>query len=132
MSYVVLICETNNTDKNIPADIVKSIKYPIQLIKCKFYNCKVIVSGILPRDFGAGIRRYKIRSVNLQIKHAVGEMNNNINVTYINPDHTWPTSGDTLSLHIQYKNNLHLIEQGNEKLAKAISTSLNIGGLKQH
>ena len=93
MSYVVLICGTNNTDKNIPADIVKGIKYAIQLIKWKFYICKVIVSAILPRDFGAGIRRYKIRSVNLQIKHAVGEMNSNINVTYLNPDHAWPTSG---------------------------------------
>ena len=42
------------------------------------------------------------------------------------------SSGDTLSIHLHYKNNLHLIEQENEKLAKAISTSLNIGGLKQH
>ena len=65
--YFVLICGTN-IDKNVPADIVKSIKYCIQLIKCKFYNCKVIVLGILPRDFSPGMRRNKSRLVNIQIK----------------------------------------------------------------
>ena len=59
--YVVLICGTNNIDKNIPADIVKGIKYASQLMKYKFYNCKVIVSGILPRDYSPGTRRNKIR-----------------------------------------------------------------------
>ena len=86
--YVVLICGTNNIDKNLPADIVKGIKYAIQLVKYKFYNCKVMVSGILPRDFSSGIRRNKIRLVNIQIKHTVAEMNNN-NITYIDPDQTW-------------------------------------------
>ena len=37
--YVVLICGTNNIDKNVPANIFKGIKHAIQLIKCKFYNC---------------------------------------------------------------------------------------------
>ena len=69
--YVVLICGTNNIGKNVPADIVKGIKYAIQMIKYKFYNCIVIVLGILPWDFSPGIRRNKIRLVNLQIKYAV-------------------------------------------------------------
>ena len=45
--YVVVICGTNNIDKNMPADIVKDIKYVIHPAKFKFYNCKVIVLGIL-------------------------------------------------------------------------------------
>ena len=45
--YVVLIYGTNNINKNVPADIFKGIKYAIQLVKCKFYSCKVIVLGIL-------------------------------------------------------------------------------------
>ena len=85
--YVVLICGTTNIDKNVLAEIVKGIKYAIQLIRCKFYNCKIIVSGILPRDYSPGIRRNKIRLVNIQIKYAVGKMNKN-DVTYIDPDHT--------------------------------------------
>ena len=125
--YVVFICETNNIDKNLPADIVKGIKYAIQLVKCKFYNCKVIVSGILPRDFSPGIRRNKIRLVNIQIKHTVGEMNNN-NITYIDADHTWTTSAGTgtLNMNLYYKDNLHLIEKRNEKLEKAITTAFNV------
>ena len=90
--YVALICETTNIDKNVLAEIVKGIKYAIQLIRCKFYNCKIIVSRILLRDYSPGIRRNKIRLVNIQIKYAVGKMNKN-NVIYIDPDHTWSTSG---------------------------------------
>ena len=114
----------------LPADIVKGIEYAIQLVKYKFYNCKVIVSGILPRDFSSGIRRNKIRLVNIQIKHTVAEMNNN-NITYIDPDETWTTSAGTLITNLYYKDNLHLIEKGNEKLAKAITIAFNVGGLKQ-
>ena len=33
--YDVLICGTNNIDNDVPEDILKDIKYAIQLIKCK-------------------------------------------------------------------------------------------------
>ena len=47
-------------------------------------------------------------------------MNNNNDVTYIDANHTWITSGGTLNKNLYYKDNLHLIEKRNEKLAKAI------------
>ena len=56
-------------------------------------------------------------------------MNNN-NITYIDPDHTWTTSAGTLNMNLYYKDNLHLIEKGNEKLAKAIITAFNVRDLK--
>ena len=56
-------------------------------------------------------------------------MNNN--VTYIDPDHTSTTSGGTLNTNLYYKDNLHLIEKGNEKLTEAITTAFNVGGVKQ-
>ena len=56
-------------------------------------------------------------------------MNNN--VTYIDPDHTWATSAGALNTNLYYKDNLHFTEKGNEKLAKAIRTALNVGSLKQ-
>ena len=58
-------------------------------------------------------------------------MNNNNNVTYIGPDHTWTASGGALNTNLYYKDNSHLIKKGNEKLAKAITTALNVGSLKQ-
>ena len=97
--YVVLICGTNNIDENVPAYIVKGIKYAIQLLKCKFYNCKVIVSGILPREYSPGIRRNKIRLVDIRIKYAVGKMSKN-DVTYMDPDHTWTTSGGKINTNL--------------------------------
>ena len=49
--YVVLNCGINNIEKKVPPDIVKGIKYAIQLVKGKFYNCKVINSEILPQNY---------------------------------------------------------------------------------
>ena len=127
--YVVLICGTNNIDKNVPADILKGIKDAIQLVKCNFYNCKVIVLEILPGDYSPGIRRNKVRLVNIQIKYAV--KTNNSDITYIDPDNTWTTSGSKLNTNHYYKDNLHLVEKGNGKLAKAVTTVFNMRALKQ-
>ena len=125
----MLICGTKNINKNVPTDVVKGIKCTIQLVKCKFYNCRVIVSGILPRDFSPGILKNKTRLVNIQQKNTAGEMNN---ITYLDPDHTCRTSQvSTLNMNLYYKNNLHLIEKENEKLAKAITTTFNLGALTQ-
>ena len=41
------------------------------------------------------------------------------------------TSAGTLIRNFYYKDNLHLIEKRNEKLAKAITIAFNMGGLKQ-
>ena len=54
-------------------------------------------------------------------------MNNN-DVTYIDPDHIWTTSGGMLITNLYYKDKLYLVEKGNEKLAKAMTTAFNVGG----
>ena len=72
--YVVLICGTNNIDKNVPAGIVKGIKCAIQLVKYKFYNCNVIVSGILPREYSPGTRRNKIRFLFIKFNIFLGSI----------------------------------------------------------
>ena len=54
------------------------------------------------------------------------------NITYLDPDHTCRTSQvSTLNMNLYYKDNLHLIEKENEKLAKAITTTFNLGALTQ-
>ena len=83
LRYVVLICGTNNIDKNAPEDIVKGIKYAIRLVKSKFYSSKIIVSGILSRELSPRIWRDKIRSANF---NAAAEMSNN--AVYIESDQT--------------------------------------------
>ena len=112
MGYVVLICATNKINKNVPENIVRGI--------LNFTTQGVIVPRILPWNFCLGIRGDNIKSVNFQIKVVKEELNNNF--TYIDTDHTWATSGGALNMNLYYKYNLHLIEKGNEKLAKAITT----------
>ena len=111
MGYVVLICAANKINKNVPENIVRGILN---------FTTQVIVPRILPRDFCLGIRGGNIKSVNFQIKVVKEELNNNF--TYIDTDHTWATSGGALNMNLYYKYNLYLIEKGNEKLAKAITT----------
>ena len=82
--------------------------------------------GILHRNYSPGIPRNKIRLINIQIKYPVGKKSKN-DVTYIDPDHTWTTLGGTLNRNLYYRDNLHLVEKGNEKLAKAITTPFNVG-----
>ena len=81
--------------------------------------------GILPR-------RNKIRSIKLQIKDIVAEINDKNNVTYTDPKHTWATSGGALNTNLYHKGNLHLTEKINEKLAKAITTALNVGSCNRN
>ena len=54
-----LICETNSINNNVPEDIVKGIKYVIQLIKRNFYN------SLLGNPYSEhrGIQKDKIRLV---------------------------------------------------------------------
>ena len=111
MGYVVLICAANKINKNVPENIVRGILN---------FTTQVIVPRILPRDFCLGIRGDNIKSVNFPIKVVKEELNNNF--TYIDTDHTWATSGGALNMNLYYKYNLYLIEKGNEKLAKAITT----------
>ena len=83
LRYVVLICGTNNIDKNLPEGIVKGNKYAIRLVKSKFYSSKIIVLRILSRELSPRIWRDKIRSGNF---NAVAEMSNN--AAYIDSDQT--------------------------------------------
>ena len=55
---------------------------------------------------------------------------NEKNVSYIDPGHKWTTAGGILNMNLYYKDKLHLVEKGNEKLAKAITTAFNVGALK--
>ena len=112
MGYVALICATNKINKNVPENIVRGI--------LNFTTQEVIVPRVLAWDFCLGIRGDNIKSVNFQIKVVKEELNNNF--TYIDTDHTWETSGGALNMNLYYKYNLYLIEKGNEKLAKAITT----------
>ena len=57
-------------------------------------------------------------------------MNKN-DVTYIDPDHIWTTSGGILITNLYYKDKSYLVEKGNEKLAKAITTAFNVGAFKK-
>ena len=81
------------------------------------------ISGILPGDFVNTIRRNKIKEVNELLKRECCSKLTS-RVFYMEPDPDWVTNGNLLNMKYFYRDHLHLIEEGYEKLSKTISISL--------
>ena len=83
---------------------------------------RVIISGILPRDFVNTIRRNKIKEVNELPKTECSKLASR--VSYMEPGPDWVTNENLLNMKYFYRDHLHLIKEGYEKLSKTISISL--------
>ena len=83
---------------------------------------RVIISGILPRDFVNTIRRNKIKKVNELLKTECSMLISR--VFDMEPDPDWVTNENLLNMKYFYRDHLDLIEERYEKLSKTISISL--------
>ena len=83
---------------------------------------RVIISGILPRDVVNTIRRNKIKEVNGLLKTECSKLTSG--VFYMEPDPDWVTNENLLNMKYFYRDHLHLIEEGYEKLSKTMSILL--------
>ena len=80
----------------------------------------VSVCGLIPRDESCSVNRGLIDEVNEILKYQC-----NINgFTFIFQDHGWTFANGSLDCSLFYKDLLHLIEQGNIKLAKSITLTI--------
>ena len=80
----------------------------------------VSVCGLIPRDESCSVNRGLINEVNEILKYQC-----NINgFTFIFQDHGWTFANGSLDCSLFYKDLLHLIEQGNIKLAKSITLTI--------
>ena len=116
------MCRTNNIDYNKASSIVNGLLCVALKLVSKSVE-RVIISGILPRDFVNTIRRNKIKEVNELLKRECCSKLTS-RVFYMEPDPDWVTNGNLLNMKYFYRDHLHLIEEGYEKLSKTISISL--------
>ena len=121
IEYAVIICGTNNNDYNKASSIVNGLLFVALKLVSKSVE-QVKISDILPREIVNSIRRNKIKEVNGSLKTECSKLTSR--VFYMEPYPDWVTNENLLNMKYFYRNHLHLIEEGYEKLSKTISISL--------
>ena len=120
LQNVVIICGRNNIQHNSVEDIVDGIVEIALSLRRIYHPIAIFVCGILPRDSNWSINRVYIDEINnyLCCKSKLNGIN------FIN--HTdWTFQDGSLKPNLLYANKLHLIEEGNAKLAASIYNSIN-------
>ena len=118
---VVILCGTNNTPTGTPRDIADCIISSIGSIFQKISSgINVSVCGLIPRDECWSVNRVLINEVNKILKYQC----NIKGFVFIYQDHGWAFANGSFDCSLFYKDLLHLMEQGNVKLAKSITLTI--------
>ena len=85
-------------------------------------HLQVVVNGLIPRDAINTKRRQKLLKINRLLQH---KCTNYTSVCFLKPDTDWTTLDGKLNKTFCYKDNIHLLKNGNKKLALSIKTKLD-------
>ena len=120
MKNVVILCGTNNIPIDTPCYIVDCIISIGSIFQKRSSSIDVSVCGLIPRDESWSVNRRLVNEVTEILKYQW-----NINgFTFIFQDHGWTFANGSLDCSLFYQDLLHLIEQGNIKLAKSITLTI--------
>ena len=116
MKNVVILCGTNNINKDPPCDIVQGLIAIGPSFKNRCNNPHIFICGLLPRYEYVSVKRVIIDEINnhLSFKCSVN------NFHFIDQSKGWTLDNGTLDFSLFYSDGLHLIEKGNLKLGKSI------------
>ena len=122
LEYVVVNCGTNNLKHHSPEEIASGIiQIGVVLIK-KRPDLKIFFTGILPKGLKWTRVRSKILKTNSYLKILSGRYSN---FSYVSYTHEWTLDNGDLDQRYFYSDFIHLVEKGNEVLAKSIQKSLS-------
>ena len=113
---VVALCGTNNLKKDSPEDITHGIIEVPSTFKSKYGFIGIFVCGILPRNLNWSVTRVYIKEVNDILKTKCYQSC----FTFIFPDSHCTLSNGSLDPDLFYLDNVHLVKNGNFKLAGSI------------
>ena len=113
---VVVSCGTNNLNQDSPEDITDGITEVASTFKSKYGSIGIFVCGILPRDFNWSVTRVYVKEVNDILKTKCSQSC----FTFICPESDWTLSNGYLDPDLFYLDDVHLVENGNFKLAGSI------------
>ena len=116
LKNVVILCGTNNINKDPPYDAVQGLIDIGSSFKNRCNNPNIFICGLLPRDEYVSVNRVIIDEINdlLSFRCSVN------NVHFIDQSKGW-----TLDFSLFYSDGLHLIEKGNLKLGKSILKAID-------
>ena len=113
------MCGTNNIQHDSVEDITGEI-IDISSQLRRIYKNSNVICGLLPRDKSWSVNRVYIKELNEYLRHKC----NFIGVIFT--DQTdWTSQNGSLKSNLYYDDNLHLIEEGNAKLAALIYKHIN-------
>ena len=116
----VILCGTNNIPIDTPRDIADCIISIGSIFQKKSSGIDVSVCGLILCDESWSVNRGLINEVNEILKYQC-----NINgFTFIFQDHGWTFANGSLDCSLFYKDLLHLIKQGDIKLAKSVTLTI--------
>ena len=114
------MCGTNNIQHNSVEDIIDGIVEIALSLRPKYHPIAIFVCGLLPRDNNCSINRgYTNKINNYLCSKSKSNGGNFINHT------DWTLQDGSLKSNLFYTDKLHLIEEGNVKLAASIYNSIN-------
>ena len=120
LQNTVIMCGTNNIQHNSVEDIVDGIVEITLSLKRIYHPIATFVYGLLPHDSNWSINRVYIDEINNYL-YSKSKLHG---INFIN--HTdWTFQDGSLKPNLFYANKLHLILEGNGKLAASIYNSIN-------
>ena len=125
---IVIHCGTNNIEENTPNDIADGLLCSALIIKKRNSATNIYITGLLPRDFGETYKRNKIKKVNKLIIEKCSSISTP-RINYIEQDHDWTDEGNCLRIKYYYRDFLHPVELGNNKLSNTIIKAIKHSNL---
>ena len=121
LKNVVILCGTNNINKDSPYDIAQGLIAIGSVFKNQSSNPNIFICGLLPRDESFSINRLIINEVNDLLKYKCFVKS----FHFINLNNGWTLNNGTLDFSLFYSDALHLVEKGNLKLGKSILKAID-------
>ena len=121
LKNVVILCGTNNINKDSSYDIAQGLIAIGSVFKNQSSHPNIFICGILPRDESFSINRLIINEVNdlLKSKCLVKSFH------FINQNNGWTLNNGALDFSLFYSEGLYLVEKGNLKLGKSILKAID-------
>ena len=119
LKNVVILCGTNNINKDSPYDIAQGLIAIGSAFKPS--NPNIFICGILPRDGYCSINRLTINEINdlLESRCLVKSFH------FINQNSGWTLNNGALNFSLFFSDGLNLVQKGNLKLGKSILKAID-------
>ena len=116
----IILCVTNNIQDDTTEDIVDGILEISLTLRSKYHLINVAICGLIPRDDSWSINRIYINEINNDLLYKCKQNG----FTFIDQK-DWTLQDGSLKPNLFYVDKLHLVEDGNAKLAESIVNAIN-------